>query len=135
MILVDTSAWIDWLRSAETPAATALDRVLDNALPFGITGVIYQEILQGARSQSSLERLAAYFGSQRFYWPSEPLQTHRDAAALYQCCRASGITIRSTVDCFIAQLAIEQDLVLLQSDRDFERLARVAPSLRLQTIE
>jgi len=84
MILVDTSAWIDWLRGAETPPAEALGRVLDNEMPYGITGVIYQEILQGARSQSSLQRLADYFGSQRFYWPSDPVQTHRDAATLYQ---------------------------------------------------
>lgn len=131
MILVDTSAWIDWLRDAGTPPAAALDRVLDNALPYGITGVIYQEILQGARSPSSLQRLADYFGSQRFYWPSDPLHTHREAAALYQACRAAGLTIRSTIDCYIAQLAIEHDLVLLHGDRDFDRLAEVAPTLRL----
>ena len=92
-----------------------------------------QEILQGARSQSSLQRLAEYFGSQRFYWPSDPLQTHRDAAALDQACRAAGVTIRSTIDCFIAQLAIEHDLVLLHGDRDFERMAEIAPDLRLHT--
>ncbi len=131
MILVDTSAWIDWLRGSATPSAAALDRVLDNALPHGITGVIYQEILQGARSESSLRRLAEYFGSQRFYWPIDPVQTHRDAAALYQACRAAGLTIRSTIDCFIAQLAIEHDLLVLHGDRDFERMAEVAPNLRL----
>lgn len=133
MILVDTSAWIEWLRATGSPCAAALDRVVENAVPFGLTGLIYQEILQGARSQRSLDRLADYFGSQRFYWPNDPIQTHREAAALYQTCRSAGITIRSTVDCFIAQLAIEHDLVLLHGDRDFQRIAQAAPSLRLRS--
>jgi hypothetical protein len=131
MILVDTSAWIDWLREGETDAARTLDRILANAVPFAITGVIYQEILQGARSQASFERLADYFGSQRFHEPVDRMAAHREAAALYRRCRAAGVTIRSTIDCFIAQLAIEQDLVLLHADRDFDRLAEHAPALRL----
>jgi predicted nucleic acid-binding protein len=61
------------------------------------------------------------------------MYTHREAARLYQACRAAGVTIRSTIDCFIAQLAIEQDLVLLHGDRDFKRMAEVAPNLRLRS--
>ena len=131
MILVDTSAWIDWLREANTDAARALDRILANALPFGITRVIYQEILQGARSDASFERLSDYFGSQRFHEPADRMATHREAAALYRRCRAAGVTVRSTIDCFIAQLAIDEDLVLVHADRDFDRLAEHAPRLRL----
>jgi predicted nucleic acid-binding protein len=61
------------------------------------------------------------------------MYTHREAARLYQACPAAGVTIRSTIDCFIAQLAIEHDLVLLHGDRDFERMAEVAPNLRLRS--
>ena len=130
MILVDTSVWVDWLRGTATTEVRALESVLDNGLPFGITGVIYQEILQGADSPASLDRLADYFGSQRFYNPEDPVTTHRRAAELYQACRGQGITIRSTIDCLVAQIALEHGLMLLHSDRDFERMREAAPELR-----
>jgi predicted nucleic acid-binding protein len=130
VILVDTSVWIDWLRGTGTAATEALDHVLSNALPFGIAGVIYQEILQGADSLENFQRLAAYFGTQRFYHPKDQVETHTQAASIYMHCRRHGITIRSTVDCLIAQLALEYDLLLLHSDRDFARIQEVAPALR-----
>jgi predicted nucleic acid-binding protein len=130
MILIDTSVWIDWLRGTGTAATEALDQVLSNVLPFGITGVIYQEILQGADSPESFQRLADYFCTQRFYHPKDPVETYAQAANLYMHCRRRGVTIRSTVDCLIAQLALEHDLLLLHSDRDFGRMQEVAPALR-----
>lgn len=130
MILVDTSVWIDWLRGTTTEAVQRLERILEGGIPFGITGVIYQEILQGADSAASLQRLADYFGSQRFYSPLDTLTTHKGAAELYQACRNQGITIRSTIDCLIAQIALEHELMLLHSDRDFDRLREAAPRLQ-----
>ena len=41
--------------------------------------------------------------------------------------RKKGLTVRSTVDCMIAQIAIENELLLLHNDRDFEAMAAVAP--------
>jgi predicted nucleic acid-binding protein len=35
------------------------------------------------------------------------------------------------VDCLIAQIAIEHDLVLLQDDDDYERIRKVVPALKL----
>lgn len=131
MILVDTSVWIGWLRGNATTATDALERILADGLPFAITGVIYQEILQGADSQASFERLAEYFGTQRFQQPGDPVETHAQAAALYRRCREQGVTVRSTIDCLIAQLALEHELVLLHDDRDFERMQQVEPALRL----
>ena len=131
MILVDTSAWIDWLRGEETPAVQGLERVMAAGVPFGITGVIFQEILQGASSAASFQRLEAYFASQRFHQPLDPVRSHAAAAAIYADCRRAGITIRSTVDCLIARTAIEHDLLLLHSDCDFPRMRRAAPNLRL----
>ncbi len=130
MILVDTSVWIDWLRGTSTAETDALNDVLSRGFPFGITGVIYQEILQGADSSESFQRLADYFGTQRFYHPKDPIGTHTRAAELYRHCRERGITIRSTIDCLIAQLALEYDLLLLHSDRDFARIQEGVPTLQ-----
>jgi hypothetical protein len=37
------------------------------------------------------------------------------------------MTIRKTVDCIIAQTAIEYKLGLLHNDSDFDRIAKVSP--------
>lgn len=133
MILVDTSVWIDYLRGDAKPATRALDGIMDAQRPFAITGVIYQEILQGADSERSYQWLRDYFGTQRFLHPNDPIETHARAAGIYGRCRRAGITIRSTLDCLIAQLAIEHEAVLLHSDRDFSRMATVVTVLRQTT--
>lgn len=63
--------------------------------------------------------------NQRFYHPVNPLKTHQAAAHLYFTCRQNGITVRS----LIAQLAIENDLILLHNDKDFQYMAKVIPEL------
>ncbi|MDZ7841053.1 MAG: PIN domain nuclease [Gammaproteobacteria bacterium] len=131
MILVDTSVWIDYFRGVSTADTESLDTILADRMPFAITGVIYQEILQGADSPSSYQDLADHFGSQRFLHPSDPIETHAKAAQIYGRCRRAGITIRSTIDCLIAQIAIEHDAILLRSDRDYTQMATVIPELRL----
>ena len=58
------------------------------------------------------------------------VETHVEASELYDKCRKEGLTVRSAVDCLIAALAIEYDLSLLQSDRDYGHIEKVSP-LRL----
>ena len=98
---------------------------------FGITGVIFQEVLQGAASQAKFDYLTEYLGSQPFYHPQGPIESYKEAALIYFRCRRAGVTIRSAVDCLIARVAIEHDLVLLHDDRDFEKMAGVIPELTL----
>ncbi len=44
--------------------------------------------------------------------------------------RSQGVTVRSTLDCLIAQCAIEHDLILLHNDRDYVALGQAVPALR-----
>ena len=129
MLLVDTSVWIDYLRGIPTESVEKFQRILNETQPFGITSLIYQEVLQGTDSDVSFARLDAYLRTQRFYHPVDPLTTYTEAARIYYRCRRAGITIRSTADCLIAQVAIENDLLLLHSDRDFTEIASVIPEL------
>jgi predicted nucleic acid-binding protein len=131
VFLVDTSVWIDYLRGTMTDAVKQFTRLLDERQPFGITSVIYQEILQGADSDVSFARLEKYLRTQLFFHPMDPLTSYAEAARLYSRCRRAGITLRSTIDCLIAQTAIEHGLVLLHSDRDFDNIAKVVPDLNL----
>ncbi len=129
--LVDTSAWLDYLQSRPTKAAERVGEMLDTGVPFGIAPVVYQELLQGAAGEEDFEALADYFGTQRFFHPEDPVDSYREAALLYFRCRRAGVTIRSTVDCLIARLAIEKDLALVHNDRDFENMGKVIPELRM----
>jgi predicted nucleic acid-binding protein len=125
MILVDTSVLIDLFKGASNGPANRMREVLGHHIPFGITSVIYQEMLQGAKSDKEYNLLKDYLSSQRFFHPQDAVKTYEDAARIYFSCRKKGVTIRSTIDCLIAQIALEQDLALLHNDRDFDAMAPI----------
>lgn len=131
MYLVDTSVWIGYLRERESEAIARFVDVLDLGLPFGITGVVYGEVLQGARTPTDFERLKEYMSTQRFYHLRDPIVGYEEAARLYYRCRRSGVTVRSTTDCLIARVAIEHDVTLLHDDDDFVNMGRVVTELKL----
>jgi predicted nucleic acid-binding protein len=131
LYLVDTSVWIDYLAGAETEAAGRFAEILERGGTMGLTGVVYQEVVQGVSSRREFEQTSEYLGSQTFYHPKDPVESYREAARMYFDCRRAGITIRSSVDCLIARVAIEHDLLLLHDDRDFEEIAGLVPGLSL----
>ena len=129
MYLVDTSVWIDYLQGHDGMHVRFLEELLIDPFPVGISDAIYMEILQGARDQQAFDRLRRYFSTQRFYRFVDPERTVAAAARIYLDCRQQGVTIRSTLDCLIAQCAMEHGLVLLHHDRDFMRMGAVATRL------
>jgi predicted nucleic acid-binding protein len=131
MVLVDTSIWIHYLSRRPGAPARRLDDVVANGIPFALTPVILQEILQGSRSDREFERLKENLITQRFLFPLDPVDSHVRAADLYFRCRRAGVTIRSTVDCLIAQVAIENNAALLHNDADFDHMAKVVPQLQI----
>ena len=100
-------------------------------LPYGITGVIYQEMLQGAASEKDFELLKTCLSSQRFFHPKDNVIAYEAAAHLYFRCRKQGITLRSTIDCLISQICMEHDLILVHHDADFKHIQTVIPELLL----
>lgn len=130
MILVDTSAWIGYLRGDERPAGARLQTLLNRGVPVAVTSVVAQELLQSVATAEAFERLERYLASQVRVEPSDPWLAAVEAARIYGACRAAGVTVRSTVDCLIARIAIEHDMLLLHDDRDFEEMARVVSDLR-----
>ncbi|HEX4045139.1 MAG TPA: PIN domain nuclease [Gammaproteobacteria bacterium] len=131
MYLVDTSVWIDYLREKNTSSTKYFSEVIENKIPFGITGLIYQEIIQGALTKKDFDLLVDYLGTQYFFHPADEIQTYQNAAETYFKCRRKGLTIGSSVDCLIAQIAIENNLTLIHNDKDFLLIQKVLPSLKL----
>lgn len=130
MILVDTSVWVDFIRGRLTDAVARLRVALDRGMATGITSLIYQEILQGADSEKAFRDYCAFFSGQRFLHPRDPVASHEKAARLYFDCRRRGLTVRSSSDCLIAQVAIEHGAALLHDDRDFLHIAKIARGLK-----
>jgi predicted nucleic acid-binding protein len=127
MILVDTSVLIDFFKGVTNKAYEKLEWILRKGIPFGINSFIFQEILQGAASEKEYSLLDSYLRTQRFYFLKEPVDSYAKAARIYMDCRKKGITVRSTIDCLIAQTALEHDLFLLHNDNDFTAMARIIP--------
>jgi hypothetical protein len=126
MILADTSVLIDYLKGIQTEAAEKLQLVLDRGIPYGICPFVYQEVLQGARNEREFGFLKRYLASQKFYYPRDRRRSYEDAARIYFKCRKKGFQIGSTVDCLIAQTAIDNGLLLLHNDNDYNRIAKVS---------
>ncbi len=125
MILVDTSVFIDFFKGTRNESVDKFKRILQQEIPFGLTPLIFQEILQGAKSEFEYNRLKKYLELQIFFYPDDPIKSYAQAAKLYFRCRKSGITIRSTIDCLIAQTVIENDLLLLHNDKDFKAMQKI----------
>ena len=126
MILVDTSVLIDYLRGKENKNSKRFQLVLDSGIPYGINSFIYQELLQGVRTEDEFTLLQQYLDTQRFYRLRDERESFAQAARIYFDCRRKGIALTSTIDCLIAQTAIDNELFLLHNDSDFDRIAEVA---------
>jgi predicted nucleic acid-binding protein len=130
MLLVDTSVWIDQFRDTAT-LATRFIEARDDTEDLTLTAVIYLEILQGASSDASAQKLKGILQGFRVLEPQEGLGTYERAAQLYRRARQAGLTVRKTADCLIAAIALEHDALLVHNDRDFLALARVEPQLQV----
>ena len=64
------------------------------------------ELLQGCRDEEEWSLLAAYLETQEYLAPSR--KTWAAAARIFFDLRRLGKTVRSPIDCCIAQIAIEQ---------------------------
>jgi predicted nucleic acid-binding protein len=126
VILVDTSAWVEFLRDAATPVADRLEALLDDEV--ATCSAVRMEVLAGARDDVHLQRLRRLLARAVVLPTTEA--DYDDAATLYQTGRRSGVTMRGLVDCLIAAVAIRHDVPVLHADRDFVALGRVT-SLRL----
>ncbi len=122
MILVDSSVWIDFFSSAPGRAGRELRRLIAEAEPLVLTGLVVTEVLQGLTRDIS--RIEHYLSMWNLLEP-RGRSTYRQAAALFRRARTKGITL-TTIDTLIAAIAQEHGAVIFTIDRDFSRMASVA---------
>lgn len=123
MTLIDTSAWVEYLRATESGAHRAVRRLLEADAEVQTTDVVVMEVVAGARDDDHLDQLRRLMARCQ-YIPVEGLGDYETAAALYLRCRRAGSTVRALTDCLIAAVALRADVAVLHSDRDFDLLAR-----------
>ncbi len=120
MIMIDTSAWIEFLRDISSNVCQAVENALDGDT--SVSDPIRMEVLAGARSEAHLHQLRRLLG--RCTHVAAISTDYDEAAILYRQCRVNGETVRKLVDCLIAAIAIRNDCGLLQTDSDFAALSR-----------
>jgi predicted nucleic acid-binding protein len=132
VILVDSSAWIEFLRATGSPVDHRLTSAIESEESLATIGPVVLEILAGARDERHAGDLRRLLARCRFL-PLEEPSDHEAAAALYRACRREGTTIRRLADCLIAAVSIRAETPVLHRDADFDararhsRLATVAP--------
>ncbi|MFH2220490.1 MAG: PIN domain nuclease [Pseudomonadota bacterium] len=120
MVLVDTTAWIDFFAARSSDHVAALENLIRNREDICICGIVLTEVLQGIRKDSEFKKTRDLFHSLLFL--PMPYPVFLRAAEIYRGLRRKGITIRKSVDCMIASVAIENDMPLLHNDKDFEAI-------------
>lgn len=126
-LLVDTSVWSLALRRdspADLPEVKALGEALESGELVVTTGLILQEILQGFSGPRDRESILDRFNALPFLSPTRT--DHIEAANLRNQCRRKGVQV-GTIDALLAALCLRHGLSLLTTDRDFRRIAEVAP--------
>jgi predicted nucleic acid-binding protein len=120
MFLVDSSAWVEYLRgTGSLPHRALVAAVVDGTA--ATADPIVLEVLAGTAA-SNVGRVSQLLAN-RHYLAQEPHLDVRAAAGIYHACRRGGDTPRSTIDCLIAAIAIRHDVAVLHRDRDFDMIA------------
>lgn len=120
MILVDTSAWVEFLRDTGSRVCLRVDELLDEEI--STSDPIRMEVLAGARDEQHLALLRRLLA--RASLLSTTTADYDQAAALYRQCRTRGETVRKLIDCLIASVAIRSECTILHCDADFDALVR-----------
>jgi predicted nucleic acid-binding protein len=123
VILIDTSAWVEFLRDTGSGICDRVDALLDDEI--ATCHPIRMEVLAGARDEQRLGDLRGLLARGSLI-PTDPID-YEQAAALYRTCRRGGETVRKLIDCLIAATAIRAAIPILHLDNDFEVLGRHTP--------
>ena len=124
MILIDASAFIEFLNRTGSREDTLIEQLILNNEDIVLADVTLTEILQGIKTDREYREVKASLLTFPILTLKNP-ESYIAAADLFRKCRKRGLTIRSTVDLLIAQIALEYGATLLHNDRDFEAIAQV----------
>ena len=118
MILVDSSVWIDYFNGFQNRQTEFLYQEIGVA-NFAVGDLIYGEVMQGFKSDRDFDIAFNFFEEMPMLFLIGK-ENSLKSAQNYRFLRKKGITIRKTIDCYIASYCISKNIPLLHSDRDFD---------------
>lgn len=112
MVLIDASAWIDYLRSGECPLSDRLEKLLEENRA-ALCGVAVTEVRQGLSLHEELDVLDLF---ETLPYLETTRNDYNAAGALLAGLRNDGITI-PVMDGLMAQLALRHGVAMLENDK------------------
>jgi predicted nucleic acid-binding protein len=130
VIFLDSTVLIDYFNGTKNWQVEKLDLLLGKEI-LVLGDYVLTEVLQGFKSDKDFQKASTILKA----FPCLPICGEEIAirsAKNYRYLRKKGITIRKTIDVIIATFCIENSLILLHNDRDFDPFVEY---LSLKTLE
>lgn len=126
-LLVDTSVWISFLRDRDGQAGSHFQELVRRQ-PGDIIGCppVRMELAVDPDDLRRHRVLSRYDGFDSAGVVADDFDT---AANIYRSVRRVGHTVRSSIDCLIAAVALRAGATLVHNDIDFDRIAQVVTPL------
>jgi len=121
MVIIDTSAWIEYLRGGIPRVVKKVDQCLEEDL-VGIGDLVYCEVMQGIRAPRERSRVSSLLLSLPQF-DMVGFSIAEKSAANYRLLRSKGVTIRKTIDVLIGTFCAEHGLRIVHHDSDFDLMA------------
>ena len=122
MVIVDTSAWIEYLGDGVPAVVNKVDLCLDQDL-VGIGDLIYCEVMQGIRSPRERREVSGLLLSLPQF-DMVGFTMAEKSASNYRLLRSKGVTVRKTIDVLIGTFCAEHGLQIIHHDSDFDLMAK-----------
>ena len=131
MMLIDTSILVPIFRDRSGRRRDRFRQFLGGS-NYMISRFTQIELLQGCASEPQWQMLCHYLEGQDY--AELRSEGWADAARIHFDLRRMGLSVRSILDCCIAQVALDARLTLVHNDVDFEAIGKVRP-LRARRLE
>ena len=122
MVIVDTSAWIEYFRGGLPRVVNKVDLCLEQDL-VGIGDLVYCEVMQGIRSPRERADVSTLLLSLPQF-EMVGFTMAEKSAANYRLLRSKGVTVRKTIDVLIGTFCADHGLQLVHHDSDFDLMAK-----------
>jgi predicted nucleic acid-binding protein len=122
MVIIDTSAWIEYLQDGLPRVVNKVDLCLERDL-VGIGDLVYCEVIQGIRSPRERREVSALLLSLPQF-DMVGFNVAEKSAANHRLLRSKGVTVRKTIDVLIGTFCAENGMQLIHHDSDFDLMAK-----------
>jgi len=122
LVLVDTSAWIDFFRDNSSPYGAVVDALLQEDLVC-TTGLVKAEILPVARTKKEFNLLKEYFKVLPFL--QDPESMWDDVIYAQRKLKQKGINGVGIPDLIVAVTAMKHEVKVFSKDRHFGSMKKI----------